>query len=25
MFTGLDIQIDFGLYEDEKENKRKAK
>ena len=25
MFTGLDIQIDFAMYEDEKETKRKAK
>jgi len=25
MFTGLDIQIDFGMYEDEKDTKRKAK
>lgn len=25
MFTGLDIQLDFGMYEDEKETKRKAK
>jgi hypothetical protein len=25
MFTGLDIQLDFGMYEDEKETRRKAK
>lgn len=25
MFTGLDIQLDFAMYEDEKENKRKAR
>jgi hypothetical protein len=25
MFTGLDIQIDFGMYEDEKETKRNIK
>ena len=25
MFTGLDIQIDFGMYEDEKDTRRKAK
>ena len=25
MFTGLDIQLDFGMYEDEKDTKRKAK
>ena len=25
MFTGLDIQLDFALYEDERETKRKAK
>jgi hypothetical protein len=25
MFTGLDVQLDFGMYEDEKETKRKAK
>ena len=25
MYTGLDIQIDFGMYEDDKETKRKAK
>jgi hypothetical protein len=25
MFTGLDIELDFAMYEDEKETKRKAK
>ena len=25
MYTGLDIQLDFGMYEDEKDTKRKAK
>jgi hypothetical protein len=25
MFTGLDIQLDFAMYEDEKDTKRKAK
>lgn len=25
MFTGLDIQLDFAIYEDERETKRKAK
>ena len=25
MFSGLDIQLDFGLYEDEKETRKKAK
>lgn len=25
MYSGLDIQLDFGMYEDEKETKRKAK
>jgi chorismate synthase len=25
MFTGLDIQIDFAMYEDERENKKKIK
>lgn len=25
MFTGLDIQLDFGLYENENENRRKAR
>ena len=25
MFTGLDIQLDFAMYEDERETKRKAK
>lgn len=25
MYSGLDIQLDFGMYEDDKETKRKAK
>lgn len=25
MFTGLDIQLDFAMYEDEAENRRKIK
>lgn len=25
MFSGLDIQLDFALYEDEKETKKKAR
>ena len=25
MFSGLDIQLDFAMYEDEKETRKKAK
>jgi hypothetical protein len=25
MFTGLDIQLDFAIYEDESETRKKAK